>query len=251
MDVSGDAVVVSTVVLSTFLLAGFVKGVIGLGLPTVAVGLLSVIMAPAQAAALLIAPSLITNVWQMAAGGSLLAVSRRLWSMMLGICAGTYASAGLLTGHSKGGATTALGVALVLYAITGLSALRLTVSSRFEAWLSPLMGAATGFVTGATGVFVVPAVPYLQALGLEKDELVQALGLSFTISTVALGLTLASGGALTASLAGASLLALAPALGGMALGQYVRTRISAAAFRRWFFWGLFGLGGHLVLQTMF
>ena len=54
----------------TFLLAGFVKGVIGLGLPTVSMGLLSLVMAPAKAASLLIVPSFVTNVWQLAAGPS-------------------------------------------------------------------------------------------------------------------------------------------------------------------------------------
>jgi uncharacterized membrane protein YfcA len=44
----------------TFLLAGFVKGVIGLGLPTVSMGLLSLVMAPAKAASLLIVPSFVT-----------------------------------------------------------------------------------------------------------------------------------------------------------------------------------------------
>jgi uncharacterized membrane protein YfcA len=47
-----------------FLLAGFVKGVIGLGLPTVSMGLLTLVMAPAKAASLLIVPSFVTNVWQ-------------------------------------------------------------------------------------------------------------------------------------------------------------------------------------------
>jgi hypothetical protein len=37
-----------TFIFATLLLAGFVKGVIGLGLPTVAIGLLSIIIAPAQ-----------------------------------------------------------------------------------------------------------------------------------------------------------------------------------------------------------
>jgi uncharacterized membrane protein YfcA len=53
-----------TFVALTFVLAGFVKGVIGLGLPTVGMGLLAIVMTPAQAAALLVAPSFITNVWQ-------------------------------------------------------------------------------------------------------------------------------------------------------------------------------------------
>ncbi|NVZ80096.1 sulfite exporter TauE/SafE family protein, partial [Pseudomonas gingeri] len=58
----------SLLVLGTFLLAGTVKGVIGLGLPTVAMGLLGLAMVPAQAAALLIIPATLTNVWQLAAG---------------------------------------------------------------------------------------------------------------------------------------------------------------------------------------
>ncbi len=36
------------------------------------------------------------------------------------------------------------------------------------------------------GVFAIPAVPYIGALGLSKDELIQALGLSFTVWTIAL-----------------------------------------------------------------
>ena len=53
----------SLLVMMTFLLAGTVKGVIGLGLPTVAMGMLGLAIAPAQAAALLIIPSIVTNTW--------------------------------------------------------------------------------------------------------------------------------------------------------------------------------------------
>lgn len=240
------ATVVTTL---TFLLAGFVKGVIGLGLPTVAIGLLGLVMAPVQAAALLVVPSLATNVWQLAAGPRLGALWRRLWPMMLGICLGTWAGAGLLAGASNGRATLALGLALAAYAALGLAAVRLRMPGRAEAWLSPLIGAATGLVTAATGVFVIPAVPYLQALRLEKDDLVQALGLSFTVSTVALAVDLARDGALVSS-AGASLLALAPALAGMLIGQWLRARVRPERFRFWFLLGLLGLGGHLALHGM-
>jgi hypothetical protein len=65
---------------ASFIAAGFVKGVVGLGLPTVAMGTLSLVMAPVQAAALLIVPSMVTNVWQLAAGPGLRALLlRRLW----------------------------------------------------------------------------------------------------------------------------------------------------------------------------
>ena len=231
-----------------FLLAGFVKGVIGVGLPTIGIGLLTLTMSPAQAAALLIAPNVVTNFWQMC-GKGFVPVLRRLATMLAGICFGTWAGAGLLTG-GNGSAAAALGVALVLYALSGLVSLRLSVPERFEPWLSPLMGAATGLITAATGIFVIPAVPYLQALGLEKDELVQALGMSFMVSTLALAASLASDGALSSSVAKESLLALVPTLAGMGLGQFVRARISATLFRRCFFLGLLVLGMHLALRTL-
>ncbi|HUN47031.1 MAG TPA: sulfite exporter TauE/SafE family protein [Stellaceae bacterium] len=234
----------------TFLLAGFVKGVIGMGLPTVGMGLLGLLMPPAKAAALLVVPSLVTNLWQLLAGPSVGALLRRLWPLLLGICLGTWAGGGLLLGEHGGRATAALGVALAVYAVVGLLAPRFSVPSRAQPWLGPVVGATTGVVTAATGVFVIPAVPYLQALALEKEDLVQALGLSFTVSTLALAATLAKGGALPTSIAGASLLALAPALVGMVLGQLLRTRVRPEIFRRCFFLGLLALGADLAAQAL-
>jgi uncharacterized membrane protein YfcA len=239
----------TSIVILTFLLAGFVKGVIGLGLPTVAMGLLGLAMAPAQAAALLILPSLATNVWQLAAGPRLRPLWRRLWPMMAGICLGTWAGPALLTADDGGTATRALGLALATYAALGLAAVRLPYPGRAERWLSPLTGAVTGLVTAATGVFVIPAVPYLQALQFERDDLVQALGLSFTVSTVALAADLAHSGALT-SAAGPSLLALLPASLGMLAGQWLRARVAPERFRFWFFLGLLALGCHLALRRL-
>ena len=236
---------------AAFLLAGLVKGVTGLGLPTVGIGLLSLVMPPAQAAALVIVPSLVTNVWQMVCGPALRPLVRRLWPMLAGLCLGTSAAAGLLAGDDAGIASAALGCALLLYAAFGLSPVRLPrVAPQAERWLGPAAGTATGLVTAATGVFVLPAVPYLQALGLERDQLVQALGLSFTVSTLALAASLAGSGTLGAGLAGSSLLALLPALAGMAAGQWIRRVLRPDLFRRLFFLGLLLLGAHLALRGL-
>jgi uncharacterized membrane protein YfcA len=235
----------------TFLLAGAVKGAIGFGLPTIAMGMLAVAMPPAQAAALLVLPSFVTNIWQLATGPHLGVLLRRLWPLLLGIGVGTGAGAGLLTADGGGPASPALGAALMLYAILGFGAVRFSVPARAEVWLSPLIGAATGVVTAATGVFVIPAVPYLQALELDKDDLVQALGLSFTVSTIALAVILAADGTLRISIAGVSLLALAPALIGMVAGQRLRAHARPDVFRLCFFAALLILGGHLVLRAFF
>ena len=117
-----------------------------------------------------------------------------------------------------------------------------------ERWLGPLCGLVTGVVTAATGVFVMPAVPYLQSLGLSREQMIQALGLSFTVSTLALAVGLAGQDALGGQALGASLLMLAPALLGMLAGQWLRQRISALLFKRCFFIGLAVLGGHLLIN---
>ncbi len=145
--------------------------------------------------------------------------------------------------------TAALGAALAAYAGFSLFARPLSVPRRFEPWLGPAVGGLTGLVTGGTGVFVIPAVPYLQALGLEKDDLVQALGLSFTASTVALAAGLASRGAWRLDNAALSSLAIVPALIGMAAGQVIRQRVRPATFRRWFLIGLLFLGDEMVLTA--
>ena len=238
-------------IFAVFVLAGLIKGVLGLGLPTVAIALLSLAMVPAEAAAILVVPSLVTNVWQLAMGPSLVPLLRRMATMMLGLCAGVALGAGLLTGGDSQRASMFLGVALVVYAVSGLMAVRMSVPRHSEPWLSPVAGVATGVVTAATGVFVIPSVPYLQALGLDKDDLVQALGISFTVSTLALAVVLAKDGTLSLSVAGVSLFALAPALVGMWLGQHVRSKIRPETFRRWFFAGLLLLGVHLAVKPLF
>jgi uncharacterized membrane protein YfcA len=232
-----------------FALAGFIKGVIGLGLPTISMGLLAIVMPPVHAAAILILPSLITNVWQMLAGPALSVVLRRLWPMMLAVCLGTWAGLGLMTAASARFGTALLGIALALYAITGLAALRLFVAKQWEPIFSPIVGAVTGLITAATGVFAIPAVPYLQAIGLEKDELVQALGLSFTVSTIALAVNVALGGELQLSIASGTIAGLALACAGMWVGQAIRLRMSPTTFRKWFFAGLMALGAYLAVRS--
>ena len=233
-----------------FLLAGFVKGVIGMGLPTVAVGVLGLLMSPSQAAAVLILPSLVTNVWQAFAGGHLRDVARRLWPMLIGVCIGTYAAALVVPNASGGQATIWLGLALVVYAAFGLCNIHLRTPQRHEGWIGALVGLATGVISFATAVFAIPGVPYVQSLGFDRDRLVQALGLSFTVSTVALAAALSHTGEMTAKVAAPAAVALVAAFAGMVVGQKVRGLASPKTFRLCFFIGLLALGAHLALHGL-
>ncbi|CAH1657293.1 putative membrane transporter protein [Hyphomicrobiales bacterium] len=235
---------------ATFLVAGLVKGVTGMGLPTVAMGLLGALMSPLLAATLLLVPSFVTNVWQVLAGPNLGALLRRFWPMMLAIILGTVTASSLISGGDTRFTTAALGTALVVYAVYALLLRPFRVSTGLERWLAPVIGVVTGLVTGGTGVFVIPAVPYLQALGLEKDDLVQALGLSFTISTIALAAGLAWHSAFRADNLAVSILAVGPALAGMWAGRRLRIRISLATFRRWFLGCLLLLGLEMIARSL-
>jgi len=219
-------------------------------LPTVSIGLLGLLMTPAQAAAVLVVPSLVTNIWQAAVGGGLLALARRLWPLLAGICIGTAVGVAFLQRDDNGRATVWLGLALGIYAALGLVKIEFSVPRHAETWLGLVMGAVTGAITVATGIFVMPGTPYIQSMEFDRDRLVQALGLSFTVSTIALAAALAGDGQFQRPHAGASVLALAAAIGGMLLGQAVRTRMQPKTFRLWFLVGLVLLGLHLMLRGL-
>jgi uncharacterized membrane protein YfcA len=212
-------------------------------------GLLGLVMPVASGASLLTAPSLVTNVWQ-ALGPGLVGVVRRLWLLQVGIVVGVALAPLLFPGGQDAFGRRLLGGCLLAYGALGLAGWRpKPPPARWEPPAGLLAGVATGIVTGLTGVFVLPAVPFLQSLGFGKDKLAQALGVSFTTSTLALATMLAVQGHLNLATSLASALVVIPSVLGMALGQWVRRGMSEALFRRCFQVGLLLLGGWLLLAT--
>lgn len=244
-----DPLTIATIV-ATFLLAGAVKGVIGMGLPTVSLGLLAAVLDLPTAMALLLVPSLATNVWQALAGGNGRTVLARIWPFLgaatvtvrLGAAALTLVDLALLSGL--------LGLLLVVYAIVNIAGVRITLSARQALWAGPPIGAVNGILTGMTGSFVVPGVMFLQAIGLPRDMLVQAMGMLFAVSTAALALALQGNDLLSVSLGAWSATALVPAAIGMVLGQRLRRRLSERRFRQLFFLALLVLGTSITARSL-
>ena len=233
-------------IIATFLLAGTVKGVIGLGLPSVSLGLLTVAADLPTAMALLLVPSFVTNLWQAAVGGKAGAIIRRIWPFLLMATFTVWLGARALTQIDLHYLSALLGVLLAAYAAFSLAGVRLSFSPRNETWAGPLLGLANGILTGMTGSFVVPGVMFLQALGLPRDMLIQAMGMLFTASTVALAVALQSNNMLTAENGWFSLAGLAPALVGMVIGQRIRASLPEQTFRRVFFCALLVLGLYIL-----
>jgi len=234
----------------TFALAGAVKGVIGMGLPTVCLALLTTLLGLPQAMVLLLVPSFATNLWQAMAGGNARAILRRLWPFLIMATATVWLGATALTRVDLALLSALLGALLVVYSTISLAGLRLTISARQEAWAGPLLGIVNGILTGMTGSFVVPGVIFLQAIGLSRDMLIQAMGMLFTASTLALGLALGGNNLLSAELGAVSAAALLPAIGGMIFGQRIREKLSESLFRRVFFISLLLLGAYIIASSI-
>lgn len=231
---------------AVFVFAGLIKGAVGLGLPTISLGLMTVFIGVEKAIVLILWPTLLTNIWQACYGGHFWVLVRRLWpfllAAMLTLGLGTF----VLTRVQEGVADFVLGILMVAYAAPMLAGLKLTVPVAWETPVGIVLGAINGAFSGFTGSYSVPGVMYLQALGLNRDELVQAMGLLFLTATIALALALGSFGLLRGDGAWHSLIMVPPALLGVAIGQSVRSRLSDAGFRRAFLLAILGLGLYLL-----
>jgi uncharacterized membrane protein YfcA len=242
--------VTSLIVMATFLLAGTIKGVIGLGLPTVSLAILTVVLDLPGAMALLLVPSFATNLWQASIGGNTRLLILRLWPFLLCASLTVWIGAMALIHVDLTLLSALLGALLMIYAAVSLAGVKLHIVARWEGWSGPLAGLFNGLLTGMTGSFVVPGVMYLNGLGLSREQLLQAMGMLFTLSTLMLALALGRYGLIGEAQLLDSSIALLPAMAGMLLGQAIRAVISESVFRRIFFLSLLTLGAYIIFNAI-
>ena len=240
---------IAVVLFVTFLLAGTVKGVVGMGFPAVSLAILTLSFGLEQAMALMIVPSLLTNIWQAATGGAFVGLVRRLWPLLVMILAGVWIGTWWLALSDSLLLTALLGVLILAYAAYGLLSPALPKVGRREVWLSPIVGFTNGVVTGLVGTFFMPSVPYLQMLALKRDNMVQAMGIVFAVSTAGLALSLSGFGLMTSGTAWWSIAGVVPAVLGMVIGRRIRQRLNEKRFRQILLVTLMVLGAAIVLRA--
>jgi len=192
----------------------------------------------------------LTNVWQGVIGGHLRYLARRLWPILVPGVIFTWITSTALTIGPLPIFVVLLGVAILTYSGSSLVGLQVPNPGQRERWLSPLIGSVSGAIGGVTGIFVMPAVDYLRALGLSRDQLIQAMGIWFTVATLSLGSALGHHGLLTGSLGLLSGVGIVPAFVGMILGQRLRTRLSPEVFRVVLLLGLCVLGVYFIVTGL-
>ena len=238
----------AAVVALTFLVAGFVKGVVGLGLPTISLAALTATLGLHPAMALVLAPSLVTNVMQATSGGHGRAVVRRLWPYLAAAALGIWIGVQILVVTDAALLSKLLGAMIALYSLLSLARFTPSVPPSIEAWIAPPLGLLNGVLTGLTGAFVVPSVFYLQALGMARAELVQATGTMFLFSTICMTLALGAENFITVDLGLLSAAAVVPAMGGMMVGRRLSRQLSEEMFKKLLFAALLALGLYILVR---
>lgn len=233
-----------------FFLGGAVKGTVGVGMKIVVLGVLAAFIDLHVAIALLVVPSVVTNIWQIFSVPGLAATLRRFWPLLAMLCVGIWFGTGILAGGDTRALTGLLGLLLCLYALYGLLLPRLPSPRHHERWMTPVVGGANGLLTGMTGIDMMPSVPYMVALGLRPDQLIQAMGLLFLVASLAVGAAFSGHGLMTRDLALASTLATLPAVAGFFAGAGVRRFLSEARFRQALLSALLVLGLYILARAL-
>jgi uncharacterized membrane protein YfcA len=233
-----------------FLFAGTVKGLVGLGLPTVALAFMSLVLSLPEAMAMLVLPTIFTNVWQAAVGGNFRVIVRRHWPLILPLTTTLYVTMWQLGRKGPSWASLVLGMVLILYGAMGLLRIRPRVSKDLEKPLGPVIGVLSGFIASMVGVPVVPLMPYLQALDIRPSEIVQTLGIVLCATSFTLAASLINFGLFDGPRALLSAGAVVPSIAGMWLGQRVRAGLSIDQFRLAVFSVLLAMGLYTVASRL-
>jgi uncharacterized membrane protein YfcA len=226
------------VALAVFMIAGVVKGLVGMGLPTITIALTSLVLPLSDTIALVALPTIFTNLWQAGVGGNFRKIVRRHWPLIVPLAVTLYLTMWAVGRKGPEWAFLVLAAVLVTYSALGLFRIRVHIHADLEKPLAPVIGVISGFVAGVVGVPVIPLMPYLQGLDVKPSELVQTLGVVLCATSLALTVSLLKFGLLDGPHAIVSAVAVVPAIAGMWVGTQVRLRLSIEQFRLAVLWAL-------------
>lgn len=239
---------VLTMVAAAFLLGGLVKGTLGIGLPLVAVPLLSLGLPPAQAMALMVVPVLASNLWQARESGISWPGVRRFWPILATLPLCTLITVPFTLAMSDDTLRNVIAAAVLLAVVLNALPLRLTISPDKERWCSAAVGLLSG-VMGSVSALTGPLViSYLVSLRLAREVFVGTISVIYLSSAMALYGSMAVQGRITERELVLSCLALLPVGLGMSVGKRLRGRLSEAMFRGVLLGFLVAVAGLLLLR---
>lgn len=233
-----------------FTLAGIVKGVVGFGFPIITLIILTLTIGLLDALAIVVLPTIVVNIWQASSGPYLADIVRRMWLYFLVAMIFIWFTSAYLSVVNIKWPTAMLGAILFVFALSRLLKVSFSVPRKWERPLSVPLGAINGMLTGMTGSFMVPSVLFMQAMGFQRDMLVQAMGIFFAISTIVLAVSLGRNDLISMEHLRVSVSALVPSILGLAIGRRVRLKIDEERFQQLFLVSVLLLGGYISYRSV-
>ena len=232
------------------LLAGAVKGFIGLGMPTIALVLLTFQLDARSAVALILIPMLLSNVWQFWRGPDMLGCARRHWRYAT-ILTLTVASSVWLSQSAPDRVLRAvLGILVLVFCLFSWRDMVPPIPSHRVRLFEVVSALVAGLVGGLTAAWAPPLAMYLTGLRLERDAFVQALGFLISAGSVSvLAMFIVVGHSSAPDLA-VSVFLLVPTLIGFSAGEWLRNRTNPDQFKVFFLGAFSMLGANLLLGTL-
>ena len=239
------------IVILVFTFGGFVKGLLGIGLPALLVGCLTFLYEPRLAVAMILFPILTTNIRQALRGGKAMEIVRRFRYLI-----GTGMLFIFLTALVGKQVPVAwlqicVGIAMALFAISGLLVELPRTPERLDKVVQVIAGLGSGILGGLTAIWGPPMAMYLMSLKLERRYFIQVLGVLFASQSIPLTFGFFLSGELDMTTAILSAAMLAPTFAGMYVGEKVRDRIDTVLFFRLFLGVFLLLGLNLIRRGLF
>lgn len=238
-------------IFATYLLAAMAKGVTGLGFSTTSLPILALLVGLKDALPLVIIPSICSNLVVMRQAGRFGETVARFWPMLLALLPGLCLGLWTLSHIDGAQAGAVLGAMMVLWCAFSFATPDLRLPPRWERPLAPVSGVVTGLINGITGSQVMPSVPFLMMLHLERNLFIQAVNCSFTLSSLVMALGLSQLGLFTGADLLISVLGTGLVFFGLRIGSAIRRRLSEQLFRNGVLAMLFLMGLSLIVPVLF
>ncbi len=237
-------------VFAVFLFAGAVKGTLGIGLPTISVGLMSQFLPPQTAIALVVFPIILSNIWQVFREKAGWQTVRKYWILMATLACSLWLTTQVSAGLSSEALLVAIGVAIVTFAASSLIGRPPQIPDRHDRIAQTAAGLSAGVLGGFTSIWSPPFVTYLVARRTDADEFVRATGWFILIGGVPLAIGFWQTGLLNGATAPLSLAMVVPSLIGFALGERLRGKLSPDGFRKAILWMFLIMGLNLIRRAL-
>ena len=240
---------VTLIVLSAFALfaGGAVKGIAGIGIPLVSLSLLSLFLPLSDAVTLLPVPMIAANLWQSFAGDHFVPTLRRFWPLVLAMFIGTVLGAHVLTTIDRASLNLLVGTFVILFSLSSYMNPTMQLPARLERGLGVVAGGLGGFMGGVSALFGPPLIVYLTSIRLDRDTFVGVISSIYLCCSITLVIVFGSVGVMSRAQFIGSLIACAPLMLGVWVGQRFRGRIREAVFRRLLLVVLLGVGVRLIV----